>query len=425
MQAIILAAGESSRFWPLNHKQHKSQVNIFGKSLVYWTIKSLSETGIKEIILIVRPDSFLKEELAPVVKDLGVKLFFVVQEKPLGTGRAIYLAREYIKDPFFIFWPYKINAGEIAEKILEKYKTRHSQAILVGNETLTPWDFGILRIENNKVVEIVEKPEKGEEPSNIKVLGAYFLQPDFFDYYQKIKKHHPADFVEALNFYIKDKATQLLVLGEDMLELKYPWEFLPILRIKFKSKEFKSYISSDVRLGENVVISGPCFIGSKVIIGENTVISGPCFIGDNCKIGANNVFRGPVNLEKDVFVGSFVEIKNCLVQEGTHFHSGYFGDSIIGKNCRFGANFITANRRIDRQNVKSAVKGKKIDTGLTYFGAAIGDKTRFGIHSGTMPGVLVGSGCTIGPGTLVFENLEDNSSLFTKFKKIIRKNENK
>lgn len=421
MQSIIITAGESSRFWPLN-KQHKSQIKILGRSLVYWTIKSLSEKGIKDIVLVISPNSLLKEELLSIVGDLGIKLSFVIQEKPLGTGHAIFQAREFIKEPFFVFWPYKINAGEIAENILNLVEKTKAQAVFTGLETNTPWDFGIFKIENNKVVEIVENPERSKEPSNIKALGAYFLQPDFFDYYQRIKKHHSEDFVDALNLYIKDKTTGLIVLEKDIPVLKYPWELLETLKIKFGLKELPNYISPKAQIGKNVVISGSVFIGDKAIIGENTVINGPCFIGDNCKIGANNVLRGPVNLEKDVLTGSFIEIKNCLVQEGTHFHSGYFGDSVIGKNCRFGANFITANRRIDRQNIKSLVKGKKVDTGLTYFGMIVGDNARFGIHSGTMPGVLIGSHCVIGPGTLVFENIKDNTSFFTKFSGIKKKN---
>ena len=117
-----------------------------------------------------------------------------------------------------------------------------------------------------------------------------------------------------------------------------------------------------------------------------------------------------------------MEIKNSLVQEGTHFHSGYLGDSVIGKNCRFGAGFIVANRRIDRGNIKSVVKGEKVDTGLTYLGVIVGDNTRFGIHSGTMPGVLIGSDCLIGPGSLVFENLEDNTAFYTKFEGVRKEN---
>ena len=125
--------------------------------------------------------------------------------------------------------------------------------------------------------------------------------------------------------------------------------------------------------------------------------------------------RGPVNLEKEVVTGAFFEIKNSLVQEGTHFHSGYIGNSIIGKDCRFGAGFITANKRVDRGNVKSLVKGEKIDTSINCLGVVVGNNTRFGIHCGTMPGILIGSDCMIGPGTLVFENIKDGKTFYTKF----------
>jgi bifunctional UDP-N-acetylglucosamine pyrophosphorylase/glucosamine-1-phosphate N-acetyltransferase len=412
MQTVIIAAGESSRFWPLNNK-HKSQVKIYGKPLVYWTLKSIAEKGIRDIILVTGPKSLLKEDLAPFIQDLQVNLSFVIQEKPLGTGNAVSLAKNYIKEPFFVFWPYKIIAGQMIQDVLSLTEKTKAEIVLTGAPTDTPWDFGILKMENNKVVEIAENPEKGKEPSNVKVLGAYFLQPDFFEYYQKIKNHHPEDFVDALNLYIRDKKAGLLLLEKDVPVLKYPWQLLEVLRMK--SKDFANFVSPTAQIGENVVMSGNIFVGDNTLIGAGTVIQGPWFIGDNCKIGANNVLRGPVDLEKDVVTGAFAEIKNCVIQEGTHLHSGYFGDSVIGGNCRFGAGFVTANRRIDRQNILSLVKGKKMDTGLTRLGLIAGDNVHFGIHSGTMPGVLVGSDCTVGPGTLVFENLENNSKIFSKF----------
>ena len=420
MQAVIIAAGESSRFWPLNRK-HKSQIKILGRSLIYWTIKGLAEKGIRDIVVVIGPNSQMDQELGPLQPELNARLSFVVQEKPLGTGDAIFQAQDLIKEPFFVFWPYKINSREIAENIIKMVQQEKVQVVLVGLETKTPWDYGILKIENNKVVEIVENPEKGKEPSNIKVLGTYFLQPDFFDYYRKLSKHHPEDFIDALNIYIKEKATGFIVLEKTAPALKYPWELLETLRVMFQSGGLSDYISPNASIGKNVVISGKVFIDDNVQIGDNAVIQGPCFIGRNCKVGINNVFRGPVNLEEDVLCGSFTEIKNCLVQQGTHFHSGYFGDSIIGKNCRFGAGFTTANRRIDRGNIKSIVKGEKIDTSLTYFGTVIGDNTRFGVHSGTMPGVLIGSNCVIGPGTLVFENLQDDTNFHAEFKGIVKK----
>jgi len=421
-QAIILAAGESSRFWPLNN-QHKSQIKILGKPLIYWALRGLSEKGIKDIILVVGPNSSLEKEVGSVAKDLNIFIRYIVQDKPLGTGDAIFRAKDLVKEQFFVFWPYKIIAGELVENMLKLVEKEKAQAVLLAAKTDTPWEYGILKMENNKISEIVENPEKGKEPSDLQLLGSCLLQPDFFEYYQKVKQH-PENFIDALNLYVKAKATGLVILEKDAVSLKYPWDLSEILKIKFQEEGFRNYISPDASIGENVVINGIVYIEDEATIGDNTVISGPCFIGKNCKIGASNVFRGPVDLENDVTTGSFAEIKNSIIQEGTHLHSGYLGDSIIGRNCRFGAGFITANRRIDRKNIESIVKGKKTDTGLTYFGTVVGDNTRFGIHSGTMPGVLIGSDCTIGPGTLVFKNIEDNSSLFTQFNFKEGKNEN-
>lgn len=422
MQAIILAAGESSRFWPLN-KTHKSQIKLLGESLVYWTIKGLAENGVKNIAVIINPRSSLKEDLKSVFQDLGVNLSYFVQEKPLGTGNAIALAKNFIKGPFFIVWPSKVFTKDIAGKILERYQSVKPQMVFVGTETATPWDYGIFKLAGEKIVEIVENPKPGQEPSKIEHFVIDFLEPDYFNYYQLLPKHHEADYIDALNLYLKDKKSELISCPKNLPSLKYPWNLLEIFKKMLESENFKEYLASSAVIGKNVVINGKVYIGENAKIGENTVINGPCYIGAGSEIGVSNILRGPVNLEKEVKTGAFCEIKNTIIQEGTHLHSGYFGDSIIGKNCRFGAGFISANRKLDRENIKSIVKNQKKDTGLTYFGAVVGDKTRFGVHCSTMPGVLIGSNCVVGPGSVVFENIEDDTTFYTKFEKVVKKNE--
>jgi len=422
MQAVIIAAGESSRFWPLSNKhKHKSQTHLLGKSLIYWTIKGLVENDIKDIIVVRSPHSTIQKELDEEnVHQLadGVKISYVVQEKPLGSGDALSQAKDSIKEPFFVLWPSKINSQEIVKKMLDT----KAEAILVGAQTKTPWDYGIISVDKppspkatasqgDRVVEIVENPAKGREPSNIKAIGAYFLQPDFFSYYEKISNHHEADFIETLNAYVKDKSTSLVQLDKDAPTLKYPWELFGMLGIMMGSGSFKKQRGKDVDIGKNVVIEGSVYIGNNVRIGAHTVIEGPAYIGDNCVIGASNVLRGPLNLEAGVVTGAFMEIKHSIVQKDSHFHSGYLGDSLVGENCRFGAGFISANKRFDRTNVKVKIGEEKIDTGLDAFGCAVGDGAAFGIHSGTMPGVLIGSDSVINPGVQVFKNIGNSPSI--------------
>jgi len=391
MQAVIIAAGESSRFWPLN-KEHKSQLYLLGKPIIYWTIKGLLENGIKDIVVVCGKDSTIPVMLEKE-NNLGAKLAFVVQEERLGTGNAVWQARELINEPFLVVWPNKVNAGELVKRILEQKKTTGSQIVLLGAQTQTPWDYGVARMEGERVVEIVENPERGTEPSNIKIIGLYSLEPDFFSYYEKLSRHHESDLMDGINLCLKEKQASLVMLEKDVPALKYPWELFGILDILFGKAESQQIIAPSAK------------------VGEGTVIDGPVYIGEDCDVGPHNVLRGPLNLERGVKTAAFCEIKHSIVQENTHFHSGYVGDSIIGRNCRFGAGFITANRRFDRQNIGVKVREKKVDTGASYFGAVVGEETHFGIHSGTMPGVLVGKECVVYPGVHVFENIPDNTIL--------------
>lgn len=392
MQAVIIAAGESTRFWPLANGIHKSQIFLLGKSLIYWTLKGLKESGISDVIVVHGKDDSIKEMLERE-NDLGIHIFYVVQEKPLGTGNALFAAKELISKPFFVLWPNKVNSKELIQKMLEQ----KAEVVMVGANTNTPWDYGVARMEQDRIVEIVENPKEGEEPSGIKVIGAYQLLPDFFSYYEKISKHHEADLIEGINLYLQDKKAGLVMLQKGDPALKYPWELFGILDILFSLQKDEQIIHPTAK------------------IGKGTILEGPVYIGENCEIGANNVIRGPVNLEKGVKTGAFFEIKYSIVQEDTHFHSGYLGDSIIGRNCRFGAGFVAANRRLDRKSIACVVQGRKIDTGATFLGSVVGEGTSVGIHAGIMPGVFIGSNAVVGPGTMVFENIPDNTKFSTRF----------
>ncbi len=409
MQAVILAAGACSRFWPLNY-QHKTLIKVCGRPLISFLIDDLRKVGVKDIIIVQSLKKKIEKELA------DKNLRYVFQNQPTGTGDSVLVAEKLIKnDKFFI-----LNADDKMDiknnftAILKKSDQKRNKLILLASKTKTPWLFGILRMKNKKVMEIIEKPLPGREPSNLK-NDNLFLVPSIFLKYLKKVPSHPFSLINAINLYARENPIEAVLSKRETISLKMLWDIFSIMEAKLASPAFKSKIEKSAALGKNIVISGKVYIGKKSKIGPNTTIYGPCYIGDNCRIGANNVLRGPLNIEDRVQTGAFMEIKHSLIQEGAHFHSGYVGDSLIGPDCRFGAGFISANRRMDRKNIFSTVKGKEIDTGLAYFGTAIGRNTRIGIGVGVMPGVFIGSDCVIGPGSVIFENVSDNSKVITRF----------
>ena len=73
MQTIILAAGESSRFWPLN-KRNKSLFRLMGKPLIWWNLIGIEKAGIKKVIVIQSPKKDVENELKDFkFKDLKIK----------------------------------------------------------------------------------------------------------------------------------------------------------------------------------------------------------------------------------------------------------------------------------------------------------------------------------------------------------------
>lgn len=412
MQAVILAAGRSSRFWPLNN-QHKSLIKIMGRPLIWYAIDGLKKAQIKEIIVIQGKKRDIEKELK---KYRLRSIKYVTQERPTGSGDAILKTKRLIKDQFFVLNAERIDVKDCVKPILEKFKKQKSKLILLAGKTQTPWFFGILKLRKDKVITLVEKPKPGKEPSNLKIVGIYFLPKEFFSYLKKVPSH-PYSLEHALLLYAKEKEVRAVIVSKETFSLKFPWDLFEIK--KFLTDKFlKPKTSRSAKIAKGVKIEGKVFIDEGVKIFESAVIKGPCYIGKNCIIGNNALVREYTNLEDNVLVGANAEVTRSIFQENVHVHSGFFGDSIFATGCDIGAGTITANLRLDRKNIKSVVKGKKIDTGLKSFGVVLGQNTKIGIHVSLMPGVLIGSNAIVGPHSFVKENIKDNTIFYTKFKGI-------
>ncbi len=423
MQVVILAAGESTRFWPFNNT-HKSLLKIMGKPIIFYTVKGLIDEGINDIIIIQGPNRDIERQLNNY-PEYSKHIKYVLQNEPKGMGNALIQAKELLVGQFLLILAERVDCGEIFRKLSPKINASRSKTILVGAKTDTPYLFGILKLEKNRVVEIVEKPRKGEEQSNIKALGVYVLTQAFFDIYSETKKHQ-YDFEEALSVYMKKYHVEVMLWDRQTPSLKYPWHLFDMRKYLFnkysrKIIEETKAIGKHTNIAKSAEIIGAVIIGDNVCVMEKAVIKGPCYIGDNVFIGNNVIIRSGVDIEANCIVGANMEIKNSILMEDSTTHSGFIGDSIIGKNCKIAAGFYNANVRLDRTSVKVIVKEEKIDTGLTSLGAMIGDNSNIGIRVSTMPGVIIGRNVTVGAGTTIMSNISDGVTYYTKFQEIISK----
>lgn len=418
MQAVILAAGSSSRFYPFN-VVHKSMVYLLGKPILAHTIEALKKIGIKELIIVENQTNQIQNHFGNG-KKFGVSIMYVVQEKPEGAGNALLLAAKYVEGDFLLLNASHVDMDAFAKNFVQA-KRKKNQAFILVTEKDNPWDYGVVKFAGDRVEGILEKPKKGSEPSKLCVVGIYLL-PSLFLKTLSGTSHEHYQLESAISRFAKEGSVGVVETKKEVVTLKYSWDLLSIKN--YLLGKMKKFVGKNVLIAKSAEIIGEVFIGNNVRIMEGARIKGPCYIGENVTIGNNALLRGGVDVEENATVGSYMEAKNSLIMKGSTTHGGFIGDSLIGKNVKIGTQFSTANVRIDRDTIKVEVKGERVDSGLKFLGTMMGDGVKVGIKASTMPGVIIGENSVIGPSTTVIRNIAPNSNYYTKFQEIIEeKNE--
>src|ERR1041385_3767664 len=164
-------------------------------------------------------------------------------------------------------------------------------------------------------------------------------------------------------------------------------------------KSIAAYLKAHLRPALHNHCEGVAYIGKQVFIGEGTLvedgamIKGPVIIGRNCQIRHNAYVRENVIIGDNCVVGNSSEIKNSLLfNNAVAPHFNYVGDSILGYKAHLGAGVKISNFKLIPGNIIVEMDGKTFDTGLTKFGALLGDNTEVGCNAVLNPGSVIGRG---------------------------------
>jgi len=206
---------------------------------------------------------------------------------------------------------------------------------------------------------------------------------------------------KVLAYYSKNSC-DVIDACEDDFFIQYSWDFLSINEMLIK--DIKSEMSGEVHA--SAVIEGEVIAGEGTRILQGVFIEGNTIFGKNCKIGPNCYIRGNSYIGDNCHIGQSVEIKNCIIMNGSSIgHLSYCGDSIIAQRVNFGAGTITSNVRHDGKNHKSMIDGELVDTGRRKMGMIIGSDVHTGINTSFYPGRKIWPGMWTRPGDVVERDL--------------------
>jgi UTP--glucose-1-phosphate uridylyltransferase len=208
-KAVIPAAGLGTRFLPATKAQPKEMLPVVDKPAIQYVVEEAVRAGIDDILIITGrskrslEDHFdrnvelelelehrgrleaLKEVRA--LADLA-DIYYVRQGEPLGLGHAVSICRKHIGDnPFVVLLGDDLMDERVLllEAMIEQYERLQSSVVALM-EVDDPSLYGCARPEpagDNlvKILDIVEKPNAADAPSNLAVIGRYVFTPQIFD----------------------------------------------------------------------------------------------------------------------------------------------------------------------------------------------------------------------------------------------------
>jgi bifunctional UDP-N-acetylglucosamine pyrophosphorylase / glucosamine-1-phosphate N-acetyltransferase len=443
--AVILAAGQGTR---MRSKLYKVLHPVCGKPMVQHVVDQINKLKIKEMVTVIGHGAEM------VQAELGNVSHYVLQEQQLGTAHAVMQARTLLEGKqgvtIVVCGDTPLITAETMESLFKQHEELSAKATILTAKIENPTGYGrIIRNESGLVEKIVEHKDATEEERQINEIntGTYcFDNTALFDALKNVSN----DNVQG-EYYLPDVIEILKKQGEvvtafqteeleetlgvnDKVALA---EAERIMRNRTNESHMRSgvtiidpaatYIETDVEIGQDTVIYPGTMLKGKTTIGADCKI-GPNSEIDSCQIGDETVVRqsvahkssigarvniGPFahirpdsDINDEVKIGNFVEIKKAVFGKGSKAsHLSYIGDAEVGSDVNIGCGSITVNY-----------------DGKNKYLTKIEDGVFIGCNSNLVAPVTIGKGAYVAAGSTITKNVPGNALSIARAQQVNKEN---
>jgi UTP--glucose-1-phosphate uridylyltransferase len=243
-KAVFPAAGLGTRFLPATKAQPKEMLPIVDKPTIQYVMEEAVASGIQDIIVVTGrgknaiEDHFDRSielelmlskkgrtDLLEVVRRVSelVRVCYVRQKEPLGLGHAVLAAKELVGgEPFAVLLGDDILADGLPalQQMIAVYEKFRCSVMCVKRVPRSEVSrYGVIkgrRLEHNlyHIMDMVEKPDVGEAPSDLAIIGRYILTPEIFPLLEKTAPDRAGEvqLTNALKALLKTKKQMIYAL---------------------------------------------------------------------------------------------------------------------------------------------------------------------------------------------------------------------
>jgi len=325
VQALILAGGEGTRLRPLTSTVPKPVVPLVDRPFIVYMIEWLRGHGVDDVILAC---GFMADGVRAVLGDgsaLGVRLRYIEEPEPLGTGGPLKFAEDLLAERFFM-----LNGDVLTDIDLTAQLRQHEQTgaratlALIGVDD--PSSYGLVRLADDLSVRaFVEKPSPEEGGTHLINAGAYILERDVLE---GMAPSGTKISIEREVFpTLVDNGLYGYAASGYWMDIGTPERYL---QATFEILE------GDVRteVGRAVAEAGGVLRRGGKGAG---VVHGPALLGEGCELADTSHVGARTVLGREVRVGSGAHIDNSVVLDGSKIGAGTrVTGSIVGPHVTIG-----------------------------------------------------------------------------------------
>ncbi|KTG08959.1 nucleotidyl transferase [Haloprofundus marisrubri] len=407
--AVVLAAGEGRRLRPLTRNRPKPMLPAATRPIIEHVFDALLSAGVTDLHVVVGyKRQRVQNHFGPTYD--GVSVTYHVQEKPLGSGHALLQAADGVGEEFLVVNGDQVVDPQLVQNVVDAHDGRsgdeqdETAATLCVVESERASRYGSVRLDGDRVVELVEQPLEGHY--RLVNAGVYAFTDAIFE---TIRETPTVDgttpLPDAIARLVESDTSVRGVQSEGYwTDATYPWDLLAATRRlladgtnvfrssnqRINGHQTETRTDAGVRRRRNGVWVAP---GARVH--ENATLQAPVVVAADCEIGPGAVVGPNVAVGQNATVGPNAVVVDSIVDEDTRIGANStVVDCVTGQAVWLGPSCVVTGGPADVRVDTQIHEGKRL-------GAVVGDRVHAEGDVSFAPGTLVGSNATLRTGTVV------------------------
>jgi len=318
MRGLIVAAGAGKRMRPITYWRPKPLVPIADVPLMVHILRGFVAAGVSEICVVV---GYLEDKMRETLGDgsqWGASIHYEYQEKALGTGAAVLLARDYLADPSTSsgsgYDPFMLSWGDIIvppshyRRVVEAYRP-DVDGVLSANPVDDPWEGAAVYVEDGLVSRVEEKPARGTSTTNFNNAGIFILPGEVIDLTAALPPS-PRGEIE-----LPQAIDQLLTGGGRLRAVEVEGYWSDVARV-----------GTAIGINANVIreLGGHLWVSASADIHPSATIVAPIYVDAGACIDAGATVGPNVSLHRGATIGAGAKASNAILLTG----------SSVGEDCQ-------------------------------------------------------------------------------------------